>query len=499
MEDPSILSVLPAFLALGLAIVTRHVILALSIGVFSGMTIYSNFNPLKGVVNFFEMGVFAQLVKPANARIIIIICIIGGFVYLLEKSGGMNSFAKKITSLVNSPKKAQLLAWFGGMVLFFTDSGNSLILGPMFRPIFKTLKICREKLAFIVDSTSAPVCVLIPFIGWGVYTMSLIRQSYEPLGIAESPLIAFLNVIPFQFYPLLAIFSVPVLILTGKEYGPMARFQAEKTHGYESEGDEVTEPDQKHAGATAIFIPLGTMLVVLFSMFFCFAEIQDGALSLPGKKIQTSLAIAYLSAVGVFIFLLKQQKVCTIKKSFELFFQGMSRMMLIVVVLLLAWSMGDVCSLLHTGDFIAKLFGPFFNPGFLPAIIFLIGTVASMSTGSSWGTFALLMPIAIPVAHEVGAPMYVVIASVLSGGMVGDHASPISDTTILSSMSSGCKHADHVNTQLPYVCTTGAVAFVSFLIAGFIGSAWVLLASIIIQIVVILLVTRLLGRSSPQV
>ena len=485
-------SVLPAFVALILAIATRHVILSLVIGVFGGMIVYNGGNVFKGLVDFIELGPFAQLARESNARVIIIISIIGGFVYLVEQSGGMKSFARKITSFVDTPFKAQLSVWMAGLAIFFTDSGNSLILGPLFRPIFKSLRICREKLAFILDSTSSPVCVLIPVISWGIYIMSLVEQSFKPLGLTESPLSAFANVLPFQFYPLLAIVTVPIMAFIGKEYGPMARFQRQtlETEEEDAAEPELTEEQGVQAGARAVFLPLGTMLFVAFALFAYFYVALG---SLPGKKIQTSLVIAYMSGAIVCAAILKLQKVYTVKQSFKLFIKGISRVVFIIIVLLLAWSMGDVCKLLKTGDFIARFFGDFLAPALLPAVVFVLGAVISLSTGSSWGTFALLMPIAIPVAHGIGAPLYVTIASVLSGGMFGDHASPISDTTILSSMSSGCEHADHVNTQLPYACVTGLSALITFLIAGFTGSIWCLLSGLVIHGVLLLSITRLFG------
>ena len=494
MEEFGVWSVFPAFVALLLAITTRNVILSLVVGVFGGMIIYNGLNPFKGLVDFIELGPFAQLAKESNARVIIIICIIGGFVYLLEKSGGMKSFAKRITSLVDTPVKAQFSVWLAGMAIFFTDSGNSLILGPMFRPIFNRLKVCREKLAFIIDSTSSPVCVLIPVISWGIYIMSLIEQSYSPLSITESSLNAFVKALPFQFYPILAIITVPILALTRKEYGPMAKFQLRAINQEEDPGEaSLIDSHEKQAGARAVFIPLGTMLVVAFSLFAYFFLING---SLPGKKIQTSLVIAYLSGTIVCASLLKKQNVFPLKESFQIFIKGISRVVFILIVLLLAWSMGDVCKLLHTGDYIATFFGDYINPGLLPSIIFLIGAVISLSTGSSWGTFALLMPIAIPVAHGINSPMYVAIAAVLSGGMFGDHSSPISDTTILSSMSSGCEHTDHVNSQLPYACVTGMAALFMFILAGYTNNPYSILAGIVLQITLILLITRCIGVST---
>jgi len=494
MNDYGILSILPPILSVVLAIVTRKVILSLALGVFLGMTIYQGFNPFQGLISVVELGLFAQLSKPSNAQIIILIAIIGGFVYQLEASGGMESFAKKIASKIKDPVKAQLSVWMAGLCIFFTDTGNALILGPIFQPIFIELKICKEKLAYIIDSTSSPICVLIPVIGWGVYIMSLMEQSFAQISNQENVLDAFLNVIPYQFYPLLALASVPILALTKKDYGPMAI--AQKTVYYTKNDDKKKESPLKqklpNGDAKTIIFPLCAMFCVLGGLFFYYYWTIG---SLPGSKIRTALFIAYFIGAVVCTILLKVQKVRTLKESLGAFLKGMERMLFIIIVMLLAWSLGDVCKLLHTTHFISNLVVGTLPPAILPAILFCLGAIISLSTGSSYGTFAILMPIAIPLAYEINAPMYISIAGVLSGGILGDHSSPISDTTILSSMSTGCKHADHVNTQLPYALLTGSAALISFIIAGITQSYYSLLFGIVFLTGLIMLIMRLFGKS----
>jgi len=491
VENPNVLSVVPPLLALGLAVATRNVLLSLSLGVLLGMTIVDGFNPVLGFLDFFERGVLLQLTERSNAEVVIIILVIGGFVLLIDRSGGMASFARQMTRVVDTPFKAQVAVWFTGLSIFFTDSGNSLILGPMFRPIFGGLRICREKLAFIIDSTSSPVCVLVPVISWGVYIMSLLEQSFGPLGIEEDPLRACLRALPFQYYPLLALMTVPLLAATGREWGPMARAQRRELDAERPDLEPDADDDAKRASSWAVIAPMATMLVVLFALFGAFFA-QLG--SLPGAKVRLSLLLAYLAATAVCAALLKREGVMAASESFRTFVQGMGRMVLIVIILMLAWTLGDVCELLGTGRYVARAFDSLLSPGLLPALVFVLGAVFSLSTGSSWGTFALMLPIAIPVAHEAGAPLFVTIAAALSGGVFGDHCSPVSDTTILSSMATGCAHADHVNTQLAYAAVTGSSALVGFLVAGLTGSLWALGAAVGVQLVVTLTVTRVLGK-----
>ena len=492
MDHPNLLSVVPPLLALVMAIATRNVLVSLGVGVFLGMTIVDGFNPLAGAVDFFEKGVLAQLGQGANAEVVVLIMAIGGFVHLLERSGGMVSFARQMTRVIDSPLKAQLSVWVTGMAIFFTDSGNSLILGPMFRPIFAGARVCREKLAFIIDSTSSPVCVMVPVISWGVYIMSLLDAAFTKLQLDQEPLDACLRALPFQLYPMLALLTVPVLALTGREWGPMLKAQRRfAARREEDEPEAAQEPDGPRASARAVLVPLASMLLVLFALFGIFM-VRLG--SLPGAKVRLSLLLAYLTAAAVCAIFLSHEKVQDYARSFQVFLRGTGKMVFIVVILLLAWSLGDVCELLGTGRYVAGFFDRGLDLHLLPAIVFVLGAVFSLSTGSSWGTFALLMPIAVPVAHEAGAPLFVTIAAVLSGGVFGDHCSPVSDTTILSSMATGCDHADHVNTQLMYASVTGLSALVGFVIAGFTGAVWVLAPAFALQVVLTLGVTRLLGE-----
>jgi Na+/H+ antiporter NhaC len=485
-----ILSIVPPVLALVLAIATRNVILSLGVGVFLGMTIAAGFDPLAGLLDFFELGVMAQLADAANSQVVILIVVIGGFVHLLDRSGGMASFARQMTRYVDTPAKAQLSVWLTGLGIFFTDSGNPLILGPLFRPIFTGLRISREKLAFIIDSTSSPVCVLIPVISWGVYIMSLLEQSFDDLAITTPPLHAHLKTLPYQLYPLAALVTVPLMAALGREWGPMARAQARAEAQVLDTVGEAGENDTPQASGRAILIPLATVFVVLTALFAGF-WIQLG--SLPGAKVRLALLIAYLAGTVVCGALLSREGIMTAQQTFRTFLRGMGQMVFIVLILLLAWSLGDVCELLDTGSFVARIFDHGLPTGLLPAMVFALGAVFSLSTGSSWGTFALLMPIAIPVAHEAGAPLFVTIAAVLSGGIFGDHCSPVSDTTILSSMATGCAHADHVNTQLAYALVTGGSALAGFVVAGLTGAVWTIAVVLALQVVLTVAFARALG------
>lgn len=489
MDSYGVFSLLPPLVALIVAVISRNVILSLGLGVFTGMTIKANGNPFIGLLDTVEKGIFVQLSKPSNGAVLVIITIIGGFVFLLESSGGMKSFAQMMTRVVNSRRKAQLAVWLGGISIFFTDSGNSLILGPIFRPIFAKLKICYEKLAFLIDSTSAPVCVLVPISAWGVYIMSLIEESLHGHQITSDSFNVLMSALPFQFYPWLALLTVPLVIYFNKEYGPMVQAQKKFCQSSKTEKEEIEKPDQdiKTSSAKTIIWPLLTLLAVTFFLFIYFYYSLG---KLPGSKVRLSLLFGFLSGSLVCASLLKWQKVYTVQESAKFFFQGMGRNLLMVMILLLAWTLGGLCRSLGTGEYLAALFDGSLNPIFFPAIMFVLGGVVALSTGSSWGTFAILIPIAITISLKINAPLPLVIGAVLSGGIFGDHCSPISDTTLLSSMSTNCSHASHVITQLPYALVTALCALVSFLLAGMTKSSFPLLLGFPLHI----LLTYFLGR-----
>ncbi len=462
MNEPGVSSLIPPLVALILALLTRRVLFALGAGVFVGMTLHADLNPIAGLIAVFEQGIFAQLSKGSNSQIVILIAVIGGFVYQLEKSGGMETFARLLVTRVATPARAHVSVLVAGLTIFFTDLGSVLILGPLFRPIFDRLRICREKLAFLVDATAAPVCVLVPVIGWGVYIMGLIDQGYAavPALAGTSAWDALLSALPYQMYPLLALFSVLIFAWTGRDFGPMRRAQAR----FKPDQDPSDPQNISPVGARVVILPMVVLLATI-TVFFATYWIRDGLLR--GDAIRSSLVIAYLAAVAAGAWILKQTDRTPWSASLSRFVAGMQRMVPILLILLFAWSLGETCRLLGTAPYLAGLIGDDLPPQLLPVALFVTGSGISLATGSSYGTFAILMPIALPLAHALGAPMPVCIAAVLSGGILGDHASPISDTTVLSSMATQCDHGQHVRTQLPYALTTGLAALIAFAVAGY--------------------------------
>jgi len=494
MDDYGVLSLLPPILTVVLAIWTRNIIVSLSVGVFSGSMILVGYNPFTATLDLIEERVFVQIAVGSNIQIIFTMMAIGGFIRLLEVSGGAQAFATGMTRFISSARKAQFAAWLSGMAIFFTDSGNALIIGPLFRPIFRELKICREKLAYILDSTASPICILVPFIGWGAYIMGLIEQAYVDAGLTETALSVLIKVVPFQFYAILTLAAVVFFVISGRDFGPMAH--AQQRHLEREAGN--TEPDtsvpesasSKPPTRLSLFVvPLAILLGLIGGLLAWFASIDE----LTSIHVRSTMTIAYASASIACAFLMFKHQKVPLNDSLNTFIKGAETMVFVVMILILAWSLSSVIKDLGTAQTLSTLVGGNVNPALLPAIVFVLGAIISIATGSSWGTFAILMTLAIPVAVAVDAPLYLTIGAVLSGGLFGDHTSPISDTTVLASIGADCAHIDHVSTQFYYAMMTGTVAFLTFLCAGFYDSPYLIVGSMVVLFFVIHFLGRKIG------
>ena len=498
MQDYGFLSIVPPLLTIALAIYSRNVIVALSLGIFSGSLILTGFNPFDAILNSIENQVLSEISSGTQAQVILTIMIIGGFVNLLEVSGGARAFASRMTRVVSSGEKAQVLAWLSGLGIFFTDSGNSLIIGPLYRSVFDQFKICREKLAYILDTTSSPISILIPFIGWGAYIMSLIEQAYSEVGLTEDAFSVLLNVLPYQFYAFLALLTVPIVIYTKRDYGPMRRGQAqyladlEKTSS-DLEGESLTAVDESATGSEQLGIflyPLGVMLLLVGGLITWHWN-HDGV---TGVHIRSTLIIAYLAASLTCAQMMRHHNSVPYFESLGMFIKGADKLVYISVVLVLAWALSSVTTDLHTADYLASIISGSVAPMYFPIIVFVLGAFTSLSTGSSYGTFAILMAIAIPVGVELDASMYLTIAAVLSGGLFGDHASPISDTTVLASVGADCNHLSHVTTQAAYAGLTGMVTILAYWMAGVYETPYVLGIAIVVLFVSMTVMMRFFGE-----
>ena len=481
--DPGAISLLPVAVTLIVALSARNVLVGLFSGVLTGALLLVD----AGVLQFLPLTIKNYLVPQVadsyNASVLVLLAFIGGFVTLIEWSGGGAAFARAATRLVTSRARAQLGAWFGGILIFFSDLGTPLIVGPVFQPLTDRLGISRQKLAFILDSTSSPVAILIPFIGWGVFIMSVIADAFSSNGVATSEWDAFVAAIPFQLYAWLAIFMVPALTLLGFDYGPMRAAEANV------DTPTTTTPAEAEAGAESmarpiiVWLPLTVLCVTLFATL---SELGFPFEQVAGSDFRAGLAAAYLLAAVTLVALVVGLGAGRLLESFDAYIRGMTGMLPIAATLVLAWALGSIGEDLGTGSYIAAIAGDNVAGWLLPAIAFVLAAIISFATGSSWGTVVIMMPLAVPAALATDAAMAVVIGAVLSGGLFGDHSSPVSETTILSSTGASTTPLAHFTTQLPYALTNGALALAGFIAAGLLESVLVALIAVILQFALLL-------------
>jgi tetracycline resistance efflux pump len=467
MSDPSWVSILPPVLAIILAIWTRQVYLSLGAGIWLGWMILEDWNPLSGLGVAIEETV-AVLASAGNANVILFTLVIGALIATIETSGGVRGFIRYLESRrwVNTGKRSQLLAWVIGVIIFIESNITVLVAGAVSRPLFDRYKVSREKLAYIIDSTSASICILIPLNAWGAYNLGIL----ESLGV-ENPLGVLISSIPLNFYALGAAFLALIAIVWNVDLGPMKKAEI-RTQGGEKEWPESQpmidesilspEPDDRiPPRAVNMIVPIVTMVVMMPIGLWITG---DG--DLRAGSGATSVLWAVMAALAMAWLLLLAQKGSTVDELTRTGLKGAGGLVPLALILLLALALGDVANALGTGDYVAQVTAGVLPPVVFLPLVFLASAGIAFSTGTSWGTFAIMLPIAVPAAMTLGLPLAPFVAAVLSGGIFGDHSSPISDTTIISSMAAATDHIDHVRTQLPYALIAGTVATLGFALAG---------------------------------
>ncbi|PJA97480.1 MAG: sodium:solute symporter [Ignavibacteriales bacterium CG_4_9_14_3_um_filter_34_10] len=492
MDNFGFWSLLPPIFAIGLAIKTKQVFVSLLFGIWFGWIILSGGNLINGTTATVQA--LVDVFKDAgNTRTIMFSSLVGALIAFIQHSGGVEGFVNKVYIFLeklearkfgNSRVIVQLIAWVTGVMIFVESSINALTVGSVFRPIFDKLQIPREKLAFIADSVSAPTCILIPLNAWGAYIMGLIAAQ----GFAN-PFDVLVHAFPFNFYPMFAMAVVLFIILSQKDFGPMkkAEERARKTGKVIRDGAvplisaEVVSMEKKEgvkAKSRNMLIPIFVMVAMMPLMLIYTGWNQvENIESLPyylrifeaiGKGSgSTSVLYSVLTSIFVSAFLYGSQKIFTFKETIDLIFKGISGLIPLALLMMLAFAIGNVCKALGTGIYTAELSKAWLSPNFVPVIIFLVACFIAFATGTSWGTFAIMIPIAVPMAQTLDANVYITIAAALGGGVFGDHCSPISDTTIIASMASASDHIDHVKTQLPYAITAGLITTLIYLVIGF--------------------------------
>ncbi|MEM1327168.1 MAG: Na+/H+ antiporter NhaC family protein [Bacteroidota bacterium] len=486
------LSLAPPVVAIGLAILTKQVFISLLFGIFLGWLVIKNWNLLDGI--FATINALVDVFQDAgNTRTIMFCALVGGLILFIQRSGGVAGFIRWMSGILAKyeARKAgsnrvvvQLLAWFTGMLIFVESSISVLTVGALYRPVFDDLKISREKLAYIADSSSAPSSILIPFNGWGAFIMGLLAaQEFS------DPFATMLRTIPYNFYPFLALALVLFIILSKKDFGPMGKAERRvretgqllADNAQPMVSDELTDVEPKSGvvlHASNMVLPIVLMVIMMPIMLtYTGWEAASTETNLSGfSKVQyaigqgsgsMSVLTSVLTALFFCIVFYRVQGIFNIKESIDIILKGIAGLMPLALLMMLAFAIGAVCKELQTGQFVASVAEQWLSPNLVPFIVFLVSCFIAFSTGTSWGTFAIMLAIAIPMARQMDADIYITIAAALGGGVYGDHCSPISDTTILSSMASATDHIDHVRTQLPYASIAGGLAALMYLIVGF--------------------------------
>jgi Na+/H+ antiporter NhaC len=475
-------SLLPVLTTLVVALAARNVLVGLFTGVLVGVAMVADTTLLQFLPTLVKEHLVPEVADNYNASVLVLLAFIGGFVKLVERSGGGTAFARTATRWVADRVRVQLGAWAGGILIFFSDLGTPLIVGPVFQPLTDRLRVSRQKLAFILDSTSSPVAILIPFIGWGVFIMSVIADAFRANAIDASEWDAFVAAIPYQLYAWLAISIVPVLTLMKFDFGPMADAE-NATALADSSAVPVDAVDADGARPILVWLPL---LVLGVTLFATLAKLGFPFVQVAGSDFRAGLSSAYFLAALTLVVLIVAMRVKPLFDTFASYIEGMSGMMPIAATLVLAWTLGTLSETLGTGQYVADLAREGLPGWLLPGMVFLLAAIISFATGSSWGTIIIMMPLAIPAAVATGAALPVVIGSVLSGGLFGDHSSPVSETTILSSTGAGTSPLQHFRTQVPYALLNGAIAVAGFIVAGRSGIVWIALVVIIVQVIVLM-------------
>ena len=487
---PLWLSIVPPLIAIVLALLFKEVFSAIFLGIFSGTFIISFYSVgsswllaiLKGFLLVPDY-LLEVLSDREHISIIVFSMFIGGTVNVITKNGGMKTIIERLSRYANNRQSGQLVTMLMGIIIFFDDYANSLIVGKTMQPLIDKLKISREKLSYIVDSTAAPVVSIAFITTWIGAELSYIQSGIDVLNIEESPYLIFIHSLKYAFYPIFSLLFMFFLIKLGRDFGPMyfAEMRTAKKSFFKNNTLENTEKKNEKSSIWLAIFPVAVIIFgTIAGLFFTgySSDVWDKNLSFWFKISETignsnpfnALMWASLLSLIVAITMSIFKKVFTLTKVMEHTLDGFKSMLQAIIILTLAWALALITKKLHTADFFTSAFIYFSIPLFLiPAITFIVSALISFSTGSSWGTMAILYPIMLPVAWSVAQQynidyntafhiFYGVVAAIITGSVFGDHCSPISDTTILSSMSSGCNHIEHVRTQMPYAIIVALVA-----------------------------------------
>jgi Na+/H+ antiporter NhaC len=490
---PGLVTTLPPVLAIVMALVFRQVVIALFAGIWLGAFLVNDFHALRSffyVVDHYAIQSLAGEGGKEHVSIAVFTLFLGGMVGVFSRIGGTQGVVNEISRLATSARRGQLATWLMGIAIFFDDYTNTLVVGSTMRPVTDRLKISREKLSYIVDSTAAPVAVVAVITSWIGFEIGLIKDAFDAMGTDRNPFTTFIASIPYSFYPILTLLFGLFVAVSGRDFGPMlqaerrarrtGRVIAEKAVPLSSLGDEIPlasshAPRWFNAAIPVVVVILGTFLGLVLTGRSALVAAGVSRYSILDvlRESDSFVALLWSSLAGCVaaIALGLVQRLATLTEMMMAWVTGVKSMVAAIVILVLAWSIGAVCDDLHTAQYLVAKVSGVLSPSLLPSIVFVIAAAVSFATGTSWGTMTILTPITIPLVVRVaeigalapGAQEVILLSSisaVLAGSVFGDHCSPISDTTIMSSMASGADHIDHVRTQLPYAVAVAVVSVV---------------------------------------
>jgi Na+/H+ antiporter NhaC len=530
---PGWLSLVPPLLAIVLALIFREVVVSLFAGVWLGAFFWTGFDPLSSLLRVADTFALPALADADHAAIVIFSLLIGGMVGVIGRNGGTFGIVERLAPYATTPRRGMLATYAQGLAIFFDDYANTLIVGNTMRPVTDRLRISREKLAYIVDSTAAPISSVVLVSTWVGYEISLISDGLKSAASAvatDNPALSqrlaeasafnvFIDTIPYRFYPLLALAFVLFVIVLQRDFGPMREAEARAASGAgvfregatlltDTSGGAMEPPEGTPLRWWNAGIPVGVVVAGVLAGLY-----GSGSLALgPGEHAlrevfgaANSFHVLLWASLGgsvAAIVLTLAQRALTLQETMDAWGAGMRAMLVAMIILMLAWSLQSVTEVLGTAQYLSSAVEGNVSVHFLPVIVFAIAALISLATGSSWGTMAILLPLVIPLgatlsaAADVGTSHYTILlgvtSSVLAGSIFGDHCSPISDTTVLSSMASACDHSDHVRTQLPYAMV---VAFVGMLLGdiptAYGLSPWISLAA---GALVLAVIVRFVGK-----
>lgn len=488
-------ALVPAIVAIGLALITKEVYSSLFIGILMGGILYSGFQFETTITHIFSDGIISVLSDSYNVGILVFLVILGAMVSLMNKAGGSAAFGQFAANHIKNRVGAQLATILLGVLIFIDDYFNCLTVGSVMRPVTDKFKVSRAKLSYLIDATAAPVCIIAPISSWAAAVTGFVE--------GEDGFSIFIRAIPYNFYAILTIVMMVGMVLMKTEFGKMMEHEknaARKGDLFTTQGrpyeNAKEEKINARGGVVDLLIPIAALIVCcVIGMIYTGGFFEGAGFVEAFSNSDASLGLTLGSFFGLIVTIVLYQirRVLSFKECMESIPEGFRAMVPAILILTFAWTLKAMTDSLGAKEFVAGVVqssaGAFMN--FLPAIIFLVGCFLAFATGTSWGTFGILIPIVVAVFQNGDQQMMIMsISACMAGAVCGDHCSPISDTTIMASAGAQCEHVNHVTTQLPYAVLAAAVSFVTYIVAGFVKSAWIALPVGIVLMVAVLFVLR---------